>query len=147
MYILNRLEEAWRMQGISSSGGVTRAAIEEFEARNRLVLPELFREYLRTLNGMVAGKVDHYLIAFLPLNVVDTPKCMLAANGNVDIIIAEFSLWSHFYALQLECRQHENGVIASDGENIKRLSSSFSDFLEGYLASPADVANCLLRTH
>jgi hypothetical protein len=63
-------------------------------------------------------------------------------RGSVDIVFAEYLLFSHYYVLRATVSGQELGIYATDQSNEKKLASSFDQFLKEYLANPSAIANC-----
>lgn len=141
--IYQSVRENWLSSGTSVNGGTSPALIRQFQDKHKIIVPEEFREYLMTSNGMQNYETDETLISFLPLELIDpvvSPR--IAAPNVVDIVFADYLLYSHFYALRSTTDGKQLGIYALDGENEKEIARTFGDFLHAYLANPERIADC-----
>jgi hypothetical protein len=124
---------------------VRHAVLERFEEKHHVFLPIAFKEYLLTVNGMKEGQTDENLISVLPLQAMDREANYKEISANwVEMIIAEFCIYSHLYVLRTSRSGDRCAVFATDGKHEKQLASSFEDFVRLYLSSPARMAHCWL---
>jgi hypothetical protein len=135
----------WLDAGILFNEGMERPIIERFEARHGITLPSEFKEYLMTVNGMKNGQVDEHLISFLSLEDIDQQSNVKQVVPNeIDLTVAEYSLYAHWYVMRVTRNADRCCVLASDDEHEKPIAGSFQDFVETYLSNPSKVANCWL---
>ena len=142
MNIYNRLKSKWLELGIPFNEGISHASIEHFEKRHGLTLPSTFKEYLRAVNGMKYRQTDENLVSFLSLDAIDQEAVRKVSGDEVDIIFAEFCVFSHYYLLRLKRSGEQVTIAASDGAHEKRIADSFEGFLSQYLIDPSKVAYC-----
>jgi hypothetical protein len=92
---------------------------------------------------MQDGQVDEDLISFLSLEAIDQEGNWKEISGNeVELVIAEYSIYSHTYVMRITRSGDRSPVFVTDGEYEKPIAASFRDFLNQYLANPAGVAHC-----
>ncbi len=56
------------------------------------------------------------------------------------MIVAEFSMYCHWYVLQASRSGNASVVLVTDGEREKQIANSFEDFVNQYLSNPGGVA-------
>lgn len=142
--IYQRLRNAWLKSGVPTNVGATPREIQAFESRYCMRLPAQFRAYLSTVNGMAGGATDESLISFLPIDKIDVVpnSADLHSKAGVEIVFAEYLIFSHYYAMRVTKNGDQDGVYAADGTNQARISSSFDEFLYAYLSCPETVIDC-----
>lgn len=137
------LRERWLEAGIAVNDPVSQAVLDRFEENHHLSLPGDFKEYLLTVNGMVDGQTDAELISFLSLEAIDQDaEHNVLAGDHVEITIAEYSIYAHYYVMRVSRGGDRAAVFATDGEHRKQIAPSFREFVSQYLASPDKVAYC-----
>jgi hypothetical protein len=129
--------------GIAAKDGVAPSAIDCFEEKHHVSLPAAFKAYLSTVDGMLEGQTDENLVSFLSLESIDQEANVRKVSANeIEMIVAEFSLYSHWYALRTSGSGSPSPVIVTNGNQEKQIATSFEDFLNQYLSSPTKVAYC-----
>ena len=120
--------------------GILSEEIKEFEAKNEIVFPLDFREYLMELNGMMGYSTDDDM-RFYPLkeirkcNYLDPKYQVLNKNYYV---FADFSVQLFNYAIELlPISSETNSVCLIGAEAPILMAQSFTDFLKIYLAGEA----------
>ena len=135
--IYDQLRERWINGGISVNPGVAKEVLNTFQEKRNLNLPEEFKDYLSTVNGMMNGIVDENLIAFLSLDRIDDETNLIEVSPNVvDVTFAEYSLYCHWYVLRASRLGDQLGLFVADREREKRLANSFGEFVIKYLTHP-----------
>ena len=143
MSIYQLLRARWLEAGIAVNDPVTQAALDHFEEKHHVSLPGEFKHYLLTVNGMQDGQVDEDLVSFLSLEAIDQEaNCKEISANEVEMVVAEFSIYSHCYVLRVSRSGERSPIFVTDGENEKQIAPSFKDFVNVYLANPARVAHC-----
>ena len=142
--LYQRLRDTWLASGVSTNSCTSLSKLEDVEKKHHIQLPSQFRNYMLTSNGMTDGQIDRSLISFLSLDAIDREMAATVGNSedSVDIPFAEFSIYSHYYALRITKDGTQLGVYAADGTNEKQLASSFDSFVELYLSNPEIIAHC-----
>src|SRR5437660_11301418 len=143
MTIYHLLRARWLDGGIAVNDGIRQAALDRFQENRQVSLPSEFREYLLTVNGMKEGQTDENLVSFLSLETIDQESNFKEISANqVEMIVAEFSLYCHWYVLRTSRSGDRPVVFVTNGDQEKLLATSFEDFVNHYLSSPARVAHC-----
>ena len=139
-----RLRDTWLDNGLSIEVGAERVALDSFEREHRLTLPTQFRNYLLTANGMADGQVDESMISFLPLHRIVRELESQRPTGSelVELLFAEYLMFSHHYVLRATTEGVERGVYAADGTNEKQIAETFEQFVAAYLSNPNAIAHC-----
>jgi hypothetical protein len=142
--LYERLRNAWLENGVVIRHGATPLAIERFENQYHVKLPNQFRDYLSTSNGMVNGQTDNNLLSFLSLDAIDHEMASHCRQTQdvVDVIFAEYLIYSHYYTLRVTKDGAQLGVYAANGTNEKRLAASFDEFIDTYMVNPGTIADC-----
>ncbi len=102
-----RLIEHWKTQGPAIAKGVGESELAAFENREGVCIPNEFRSYLSTVNGMCQGHdSDGNLFAFWPLARIKSVRqeCLeLSADETADnfFVFADFMIWSWAYAVEM----------------------------------------------
>jgi hypothetical protein len=137
------LRTKWVEAGIAVNDGITTEALDRFQEKRLVSLPSAFKEYLLTVNGMKDGQTDENLVSFLSLETIDQePTFMVLSADFFEIIFAEFSVYSHLYVLRASRNGETAPILATDSKHEIRIASSFEDFVNLYLATPAKIAHC-----
>jgi hypothetical protein len=142
------LRREWVNQGIDINSGVSESELRAFEETYNVALPHDVRDYFLTVNGMDRESTDDALIRFWTLAEV-APISQAAPefanpsyleDGELFFLFADFSLWTHAYAIRMEQRETEsNEVLIIGNESPRLLSSSFTEFVERYLTNRKSV--------
>ena len=145
--IIERLHSRWSESGVRLRSGVSELELQRFETNNRVVLPEDFRTFFLTIDGMKDGEMDPAsMIRFWSLEEVrpvveeirGEESCVLDYEGF--FLFADYSLWAHGYAIRLgENRCDVNPVVIVGGDVPIHVATSFAHFLEKYCQDPKDV--------
>jgi cell wall assembly regulator SMI1 len=150
--LIERLRGYWMQKGIKIRPGVSLQQIESFESRNLVRLPPDLRRYFATVDGMEEGETDTDMFSFLSLEAVKSIPEELAHFGSIPdygeimrslpdpnrwFVIVAYLTSSAVYAIRL-CADPEGTPVLwiGDGTHNRVVASSFSGFLEAYLADP-----------
>lgn len=145
MSVYERLRTRWLEAGIPINEGTSQTTIDCFEKTHNIKLPSTFKEYLLTVNGMKDGQADENLVSFLSLDAIDQEAHHKEIPASeVDVVFAEFSIYSHYYVLRIRRSGEQVAVFAFDGEHEKQIASCFEGFVSNYLSDPSKVAYCWL---
>ena len=131
--------------GFAINPGTDASSIARFEQKRSVVLPQAFKQYLQTVNGMSDGLTDEELLSFHSLECIDRdwewyPR---GAANCVEIVFADYLINSHLYVLRMDESGSDLGVwTTADPENYKKLAASFEDFILAYLSNPKEIAYC-----
>jgi len=143
MSIYEMLRARWLEAGIEVNEGVPQGVLDRFEQKHRVSLPRDFREYLLTVNGMKPGQTDENLVSFLALEVIDQTDNVKELSADlVELVFAEFCIYSHSYVLRTPRSGEGCVVIATDGKHEKQIAESFEQFIRQYLDDPVKIAYC-----
>ena len=143
MSIYQQLRGRWLEAGIGINDGVTQAALDRFQEKRHVSLPSAFQDYVLTVNGMKEGQTDENLVSFLSLETIDQEANFKdISSKQVEIIVAEFSMYCHWYVLRTSRSGDLSLVVVTNGDLEKPIAASFEEFLNQYLSSPAGVAYC-----
>lgn len=133
-----RLEQHWYKDGsgfgLERPKRATADDIQAYEQRNGVRLPADLREYFQRLNGIdsAPGFFRFFPLArLIPLKSQSHP----ALNAEFYYTFADYMAGTWYYAIYLgEDSFLQNRVILPDLPGQPALASSFSDFVELYLA-------------
>ena len=155
MNAVGRLKAHWTAQGVTLRSGVPSQKIEEFESRHQVRFPSDLREYFTAVDGMEPGQVDESMFSFLPLHSVKAiPEELAHFAGIPDyteimrtlpnpqhwFVIVDYLICSAVYAIRLSPGSDDAPVLwIGDGTRHHQIATSFSGFLETYLADPNDL--------
>lgn len=142
MSVYERLKAKWLETGVPVNDGISQVTIDRFEHKNSIALPSTFKEYLLVVNGMKNGQTDENLVSFLSLDAIDQEARYEISASEVDVIFAEFSIYSHYYVLRIKRSGEQVAILAADGEHEKQIADSFEGFVSSYLADPSKMAYC-----
>lgn len=144
-----QLANHWASQGLELASGASLFDIQRFESLHSLQLPSDFRDYVRTLNGMlqVGGHdVDEQGFSFWPLSrfVPASEQCRalsipppLLENLDDYFVFADYLQWSWGYAIRLRTPPDE--VIHVGTLVVRPLAASFRNFVELYLQDATEL--------
>lgn len=143
MSIYEMLRAKWIAAGVAVNDPATPVALDRFEKKHHIPLPCEFKDYLLTVNGMQDGQVDEDLVSFLSLEAIDQgANCKEISATELEMVVAEFSIYSHCYVLRVSRSRDRSPVFVTDGEHEKEIAGSFNDFVNQYLSNPARIAHC-----
>jgi cell wall assembly regulator SMI1 len=137
------LRVKWMEAGVAVNDPASPAALDRFEKKYHISLPSEFKDYLLTVNGMQDGQVDKDLVSFLSLEAIDQgTNCKEISATELEMVVADFSIYSHFYVLRVSRSRDRSPVFVTDGEHEKEIAGSFKDFVNHYLSNPTWIAHC-----
>lgn len=136
------LKRHWSWHNVDINAGVSKAELDSFEARHRVVLPEDLREYFLCVNGMPHDVVDDGMIRFWMLDEVlpitqgapafSDPRYVQHPESL--FLFADFSIWAHAYAIRLgSVALQSNEVLIIGYKSPVTISQCFSEFVDQYL--------------
>jgi hypothetical protein len=138
--LLERLRAHWEAQDIKIGAGAREEEVAAFERAHNVVLPPLFREYMREMNGMVGSDMDSDLISFWPLalirSVAELYDCE-ERNGERGFVFADYLISSHDYAICLAPDSTCPDIIVVPFH--KQVAPSFEEFLRSYLEGNSEA--------
>ncbi|HEX8429033.1 SMI1/KNR4 family protein [Hymenobacter sp.] len=148
---LLHLKIIWERAKIRSEWTASESDILKFETDHNVKLPEDFRSYFETVNGM-DGEVDSGFYEFYSLNKVEDVVTQLGDYHGIpkhsDIlheieypemcfVFADYSISVIVYAIRLgNVNTTKNEVYAICGGIHEVIAESFSDFISLYLENP-----------
>lgn len=143
MGIYHRLVQRWRDADITVNSPLACSEIAKFEVKRRIDLPGDFKSYLSVADGMQDGQTDENVMSFLSLKLMDeNTQWQPLEKKCVNLVFAEFLIFSHVYALRIPTGGGNSAVVARDGTHELHLADSFELFVESYLADPEEIAYC-----
>ena len=149
-----QLKVRWESEGASTRPGISQRKISAFEARYGVHIPEDFRDYFCTVDGMEEGLSENALISFWPLNKVEPVTRRVVEHSGVPdysqiarklkdagsyFAFADFLIWSHVYAIRIGAPHEKNEIVWICGSHHSVIADSFSAFIRAYLKDPNDV--------
>ena len=127
--------QKWKDEGISDFEPVTNDCIEDFQAKNKVVLPDDLRIYFNTLNG-TGGQYTNDLFEFYQISKFQNVSSKYADWTGVPnysllctqkgiqnlFVFADYSFNMFSYVIRLYGTKNEvNEVYVLCGENVKKL--------------------------
>jgi len=143
---VRRLVELWRNAEVAIRPGVSPSAIQAFEKRYGVRLPNDLRDYFLTVDGMDA-ELDPGFNRFWPLEMVK-PASEELADVNPDrwsypncYVIVDHLIWSFGWAIKLDGTADSGQVVQVTGGTTSKgiIASSFTAFLEMYLENQFSI--------
>jgi len=150
---LTKLKERWILEGINNFHQVDIHALEKFEDDNDVHLPNDLKEYLILFNG-TNGECTDELFEFYTFERikrvqdefndwegVPNYQALLDLEEVKDLFVfANFSFNLFAYAIKLSPETLErNEVYVLCGEDYKKISNTFSEFLDLYLSDSIEL--------
>jgi hypothetical protein len=140
-----RLKACWLAQGLVVRPGVSTGAIQTFEARYQVRLPEDLRDYFAVVNGTGQySYVDDNGFCFWSLEEMKPlseqwPGESFVQGPDSCFLFADHLIWCPAYAIRLSPKSAADGeVLAIYSDNMKfdahRVVNSFTQFVEEYFA-------------
>lgn len=138
----DRLKKHWALHNVEINPGASEADLRSFEAIYRVVLPNDLRDYFWCVNGMPQYVVDEAMIRFWMLEELKPlTEGALQYSDPAYIhrpeslfLFADFSIWSHAYAIRLESSSiQSNEIVVVGYKTPVVLVPSFSEFVDRYL--------------
>jgi hypothetical protein len=137
--LLEAVGRIWEQRGVRNPVTATPAVVDAFEAKYRVKLSPLVREFFCELNGTEMGYLgmdDEHLIGFWHLDQVrplseECPDCVTEERDL--FVFADCSIWVHAYAVRLSADDRLTSVFFLGGGAPKALAETFEDFRRGYV--------------
>jgi hypothetical protein len=140
------LRDAWKRLRILNSTGASDNEIAQFEARYRVTLPPIVREYFSVLNGTEVGQCgmeDEDLISFWHLDQVRTlaEECPGEGTPHADqlFVFADWSIWAYAWAVRLSADTAAATPVVITHEPGQQVAASFGEFIQRYVARDPEV--------
>jgi hypothetical protein len=148
--LILRLKNYWQEQGVKFNPGATPSEITSFESRHHVRLPRDLRHFYLTVNRMDNDKADSDNFTFLPLSSVKSvAEELVNLRGTPDysqigailpdasrwFVIVDFLVTSAVYAISLAAAEANPVIRIDDGHSYRVVATSFSSFLERYMAN------------
>src|SRR4051794_30796854 len=151
--LIDRLKARWVADGLRLRPGASAEALDDFEARYRIVLPAALRDYFEAVDGMTEDldgddwpwDSDTYrfwpLSALHPVGEVRTIDRGDPAWADHWFAFADYLINSHALAVRLGSDGADAGpVCLSDFGDVRiPIAPTFEAFLELYLARSMDL--------
>src|ERR1051325_6340640 len=124
--LTERLMSYWSSINIELGPGVSRQAINSFEAHYGVEFPQDFRDYISTIGGMQEGFSDNNIVSFWPFHQIKSVPEKLASFAGIPnysqianrlpeagsyFVFADFLIWSHVYAIKLSSNPAEKNYV------------------------------------
>lgn len=152
---VQRLKDFLLSTGTKCGHGTTESRLIEFERMCRVKIPHDLRSYFRELNG-TAGDYAFGIVRFWSIDECKSVESELASkrqhralihsayqqpvqHGEDYFIIADCMHEVQLYAIDLSSAGALNQVIVLDGGPPRDVATSFSDYVERYLARPESL--------
>ena len=138
-----RLRETWLAHNVKINQGVKEEDLKRFQAQYGIILPEDFSEYFLCMNGMDINTTDTELIRFWSLEELrpltdEAPEYAQSdylKNAACVFPFADYSIWSHAYALRLSAEKSaQNEIYVIGCRQPILLAKSFAEFINLYLS-------------
>lgn len=153
MNYLMELETKWRNENVNHPSVASSNELNLFQKREKVVIPDDLVKYFLSLNG-TGGECTDDLFEFYPLSKMQTVKdefkdwkgipshqILLSINEVNNLYVfanANFNLF--VYAIRLnESLTKPNEVYVLCGDKYKKITSSFSEFVQLYLDSSIEL--------
>jgi hypothetical protein len=141
-----KLIQHWKSEGLQRARGATEKDIQTFESRYNVILPNDFRDYFLSTNGMLQdarNECDHNGFGFYPLGrvktVVEEYKALKPAgsispnisNPQTYFVFVDYLQWCWDYAIHLSNDASESNEVIHVGTlEPKVVAQSFSEFVD-----------------
>jgi len=150
---LEKIKLKWEVESLNKFHPIDLEAIQSFEQKNDVVLPDGLKEYFKMLNGTGEEYTDE-LYEFYSIEKIKkvseefqewegVPNHQSLINLNVikDLFVfANFSFNQFVYAIKLSQEETENNeVYILCGEEYKKIANTFSEFLDLYLSNSIEL--------
>jgi hypothetical protein len=138
------LKRYWSSHNVDINAGVSEATLDSFEEKYDVTLPDDLRDYFRCVNGMPLELTDDALIRFwmieeveaLPKGAPEYSDPQYIQNPDSLFLFADYSLWSHAYAIRLtKAPADTNKVFIIGYDSPILLGNSFTEFVDNYLTN------------
>ena len=139
--LLEKLKQQWVTQHVNLGQSATEEELLEFESQFGVVIPDDFRQYLASINGMQNFDVDDNHICFWPLNRIrsEAELSLALANPFTLFRFADWSIYTHEYAIHLSHYRDMPTPIYVTYEPALKIASSFTEFIERYLKKDDEI--------
>ncbi len=138
------LKRHWSSHNVDINSGVSETELNSFEMKYDVILPKDLRDYFLCVNGMPPGVTDDGLIRFwmleevepLPQGAPEYSDTRYIQNPESLFLFADYSIWSHAYAIRLTKLPIESNKVYIIGyESSILLFNSFSELVDNYLTN------------
>ena len=138
------LKRHWSAQDVDINAGVSKAQLDSFESKHRIVLPEDLRDYFLCVNGMPHDVIDDGMIRFWMLEEIQPLPQGAPAFSDPSYIqhpesvflFADYSIWAHAYAIRLgSVSLHSHEVVIIGYKSPVTIAQCFSEFVDLYLGN------------
>ncbi|MDX2166760.1 MAG: SMI1/KNR4 family protein [Deltaproteobacteria bacterium] len=139
--LIDRLLRKWNEIGLEVRAGAPVATLDDFEQRNRVILPPAMRALYMTADGMDDSGQELDIvrnIRFWPLSeirLVSDADVHSPLNYRNVFVFADYFYRSHFYGVSMADPQHEQVLLVADDKPLV-IAASFSDFVQLYIDHP-----------
>ena len=153
MNYLKELETKWRSENINHTSTASHNELELFQKKEKVVIPGDLAKYFQSLNG-TGGECTNDLFEFYSFSKIQKVKdefkdwkgipshqMLLNINEVNNLFVfanANFNLFA--YAIRLnEVLTKPNEVYVLCGDKYKKITNSFSEFIQLYLDSSIEL--------
>ena len=148
----NRIIGIWRDSSIDIRPGVSTDAINEFQNRHNVVMPEAVCDFFRTTDG-TGDDMDNDMYRFWPLQEVKLVEDELADTENGTVyddryaypncfVFADYCIWCWAYAVRLTDDPNQPAPVfrvTADKKPGEQMASSFIEFMSQYAEYPDNI--------
>lgn len=152
---MEALVDFLRSEGTECGTGVDVTRLSDYEAVNKVTLPDDVRAYFLEVNG-TNGDYACGIIRFWSLDEFATLEQVIGASGSRAAVIqsaydgstgkrgdyfvfADHMHEAQLYAIRLRPESEPNQVVVLDGGEPVVVAGSFTDFIRRYLKSPESL--------
>jgi hypothetical protein len=137
-----RLKAHWISSGAKVGSPARPEAIEAFEARYEVQLPDDLREYFLVVNGLEEDEWDDQMTEWYPLEkwrrLTETGWSLKGFQDPASyFFFADYSLDALGYVIRLSANRSDPNLIMRLGGVPDLIAESFSQLIEAYLVDPA----------
>jgi hypothetical protein len=150
---LQKVREKWIFENVRELPPVHINALTIFQDDNNIILPDDFKKYFEMLNGTgdeytdvlyefySIGRIKKVSDEFIGWQGVPNYQALLSNQEVKDLFVfANYSFNLFAYAIRLYPEKlNRNEVYVLCGENYKKISETFSEFLDLYLGDSIEL--------
>lgn len=144
---LQKLKDKWILEGVNNFDPIDIDALEIFQVNNGVIMPNDLKEYFKLLNG-TSNECTDELYEFYSIDQVKripskfrdwkgipNYHALLELQEVKDLFVfANYSFNLFAYAIRLNPKNLDNNdVYVLCGEDFKKISNTFTEFIELYL--------------
>jgi hypothetical protein len=143
--VVSALNEFWSKQGIKLRPGLSTEALAKVESQLNVSFPNDLKDYFLFADGF-DGETDNENISFLSIEEAARESTIWSppVGGTASLFaFADFLIFSHVYMIELRNTASKSGsvyvVYDSKHDFVRKVASTFTDFVKGYVANDYSV--------